>query len=279
MRIFGLDFTSAPSKRKPLTLASATLTDGVLRPESVEAMPSFKGFEALLERVGPWVCGMDFPFGQPLKLIENLNFPMDWQAYVELVEGMGKREWVATVDRYVQGREPGDKLHFRDIDRLAGAQSPMKMYFIPVGRMFYEGARRLAASEVSVMPNRPTEDPRTVVEVYPALVARRFVGRGSKYKSDDKTQQSDEAVAKRWAIVDTLMVECESVYGFGLELNPSDKHALVEDPTGDHLDALLCAVQAAWAYTMRHKRYGMPPDVNPLEGWIVDPELLEKYHG
>ena len=46
---------------------------------------------------------------------------------------------------------------------------------------------------------------------------------------------------------------------------------LADDPTGDRLDAFLCAVQAAWAWTHRASGYGAPPDLDPLEGWIADP--------
>ena len=37
--------------------------------------------------------------------------------------------------------------------------------------------------------------------------------------------------------------------------------------SGDTLDAVLCLLQAAWARTQ--PRWGLPPDVDPLEGWIV----------
>jgi hypothetical protein len=46
----------------------------------------------------------------------------------------------------------------------------------------------------------------------------------------------------------------------------------VADASGDTLDAVLCMVQAAWA-AQRHAQgdalYGLPPDLDPLEGWIV----------
>jgi hypothetical protein len=33
-------------------------------------------------------------------------------------------------------------------------------------------------------------------------------------------------------------------------------------------------VQAAWAYTKSDENYGVPPERNPDEGWILDPGLL-----
>jgi hypothetical protein len=47
---------------------------------------------------------------------------------------------------------------------------------------------------------------------------------------------------------------------------------LIEDASGDSLDAVACLVQAAWA--ARHaalgdSRYGWPHDADPLEGWIL----------
>ncbi|MFL5655604.1 MAG: hypothetical protein ACJ8CB_15685 [Ktedonobacteraceae bacterium] len=38
---------------------------------------------------------------------------------------------------------------------------------------------------------------------------------------------------------------------------------------GDDLDALLCAVQAAWVYTQRDNGYGVPAQCERDEGWIV----------
>jgi acyl-CoA synthetase (AMP-forming)/AMP-acid ligase II len=41
----------------------------------------------------------------------------------------------------------------------------------------------------------------------------------------------------------------------------------LDDASGDRLDAVLCLVQAAWATAQ--PGYGMPGDVDPVEGWIV----------
>jgi hypothetical protein len=42
---------------------------------------------------------------------------------------------------------------------------------------------------------------------------------------------------------------------------------------GDELDAVLCAVQGGWAYLQRDRGYGIPVEIDALEGWIVDPCL------
>jgi hypothetical protein len=60
VKIYGLDFTSVPSKRKPLILVGCTLEGRHLRVESAEILGGFEEFEGFLEHGGPWVCGMDF---------------------------------------------------------------------------------------------------------------------------------------------------------------------------------------------------------------------------
>jgi hypothetical protein len=45
---------------------------------------------------------------------------------------------------------------------------------------------------------------------------------------------------------------------------------LVDDAMGDELDAVLCAVQAGWAYLGRENGYGIPGGCDRGEGWIVD---------
>ncbi|MYD88520.1 MAG: hypothetical protein F4Y14_21605, partial [Acidobacteria bacterium] len=55
----------------------------------------------------------------------------------------------------------------------------------------------------------------------------------------------------------------------------ADDPCLVGDPTGDSLDALLCAVQAAWAWRNRSWLFGNAARVDPLEGWIADPRAVK----
>jgi hypothetical protein len=57
-----------------------------------------------------------------------------------------------------------------------------------------------------------------------------------------------------------------------LKLTHAQRDALIEDASGDALDAVLCLVQAAWALTQHQSgapRYGLPMTMDPLEGWII----------
>jgi hypothetical protein len=52
----------------------------------------------------------------------------------------------------------------------------------------------------------------------------------------------------------------------------AQRDALVDDASGDALDAVLCLLQAAWGqqrYELGDPLYGLPAGMDPLEGWIV----------
>jgi hypothetical protein len=269
--IYGLDFTSAPRKRKPITCAACTLEGGLLRASAITPLPSFAAFEQFLCRAGPWIAGFDFPFGQPARLIAGLNWPRSWEGYVGTVAALSMQEFAATLARYREGRPPGDKQHQRATDALADSRSPMMLYGVPVGRMFFQGAPRLLRAGVSILPCRPTTDSRIAVEAYPALVARAWIGKQG-YKHDRPAKQSSAHLEARRRIVEGVCSDdLARSYGLRLDLDAHMARHIIAEPTGDTLDALLCAIQAAWAWQQREQGYGIPATCDPLEGWIVDP--------
>ena len=274
MKIYGHDFTSAPSNRKPITCVECEFTDHRLCVgDEVVRLTSFEAFEAFLARPGPWLAGLDFPFGQPRQLIQNLGWPETWQDYVGKIAAMSKPKFEETLATYRQIRPPADKHHLRRTDVKANARSPMMLYGVPVGKMFFQGAPRLLKSGVSILPCRPTSDNRIAIEAYPALVAHHWIGRRS-YKHDTRKRQIPEREAARREIVDRLCSSCLPIqYRFTVKLSEIMAQTCIQDPTGDTLDALLCAVQAAWAYTQREHGYGIPQDCDPVEGWIIHPDL------
>lgn len=275
MKIFGLDFTSAPSPKKPISSAMCFLHDHRLQLQASLQLSSFAEFEELLCSPGPWLAALDFPFGQPRKLLSDLAWPQTWEGYMQVVATMGKEKFEETLTRYREGRSKGDKQHLRATDRRARACSPMMLHRVPVGKMFFQGATRLSASDVSVLPCRPTGASRIVIEGYPALVARRFAGKCS-YKSDECSKQTAERETVRKHMLSALRSqELLNSYGLTLELSDSMAATIIQDPKGDSLDALLCAVQAAWAYTQRDNGYGIAPDCDKDEGCIVDPFMMQ----
>lgn len=273
MKIQGIDFTSVPDGRKPITCAGCNLDAGTLLLEEFEVITSFEAFEELLRRPGPWVAGLDFPFGQPRKLIDNLGWPKAWEAYVRYLAAKSKPEFVELLRVYREARPAGDKQHLRRTDQAAKSRSPMMLFGVPVGKMFFEGASRLLVSGASVLPCRPSDDPRVIVEAYPALVARRWIGNRA-YKNDEPRKQSPAQRSAREDIIRGLGSEAKKHFGFDVQFDDEWAEASVEDGSGDRLDALLCAVQAGWAYSKRDRGFGIPSDCDPLEGWIVDPAII-----
>jgi hypothetical protein len=270
MRIYGLDFTSAPRNAKPITCAACDFDGDRLLLDSLEAFTDFAAFEAFLQRPGPWIAGFDFPFGQPAELVHNLRWGETWAAYVGRIGRMSKHDFVTEITIYCASRPPGDKHHLRQTDILAESRSPMMLYGVPVGRMFFQGAPRLLASGVSVIPCHPTGSDRVAVEAYPALVARRWIGKRG-YKTDNKPKQTPKQESARQEVVDGVSAGCRDHYGFALDLTGDQADACVAGASGDALDAVLCAIQAAWAFIKRPE-YGILPG-HALEGWIVDPSI------
>ena len=152
---------------------------------------------------------------------------------------------------------------------MAGAISPQKLYGVPVGLMFFEGAPRLLQSGVSV-PGLQAGDPeRIAVEAYPGALVRKLAGRRS-YKSDTASKQTSDQLEARREIV-TALRDGALIETHGCRVRVNDE--IADDPAADDLDALLCAVQAAAAWIQRDAGFGAPADVDANEGWIAEPTI------
>ena len=271
MNVFGIDFTSRPSRSKAITCARCRLDGDRLVVDGLQRLESLDAFGAFLDSRGPWIAGIDFPFGQPRRLIQSLNWPDSWAAYVEYVAGLSREGFRDVFEHYKRDRPENDREHLRLVDRLTGAQSPSKLYGVPVALMFYEGSQRLLKSATCVAPVRPTADDRVVVEAYPALVARALVGK-DRYKPSEPGDVQTLAQAVRERIAQKLADgSLFARYRISVDLSESVRRACVDDAEGDSLDAVLAAVQAAWSWVRRDDGYGVPEDCDLVEGWIVDP--------
>lgn len=265
LKIVGVDFTSTPRKAKPIVVAHGRIQARRFRLEALETLADFDAFERFLLRPGPWVGGFDFPFGLPGELLADLLWPRDWARLVALSAALSRRELRGILEGYRATRPAGRKYAHRATDRPAGSSSPMKLVNPPVALMFHEGAPRLLAAGLH-LPGLATGDrSRVALEAYPGLLARSITR--ASYKNDARDKQTPARRAARCAIVATLEVGAPRL---GLRLSvarPALRRRLIDDASGDALDAVLCALQAAWAVTQPN--YGLPPRVPRGEGWIV----------
>jgi Protein of unknown function (DUF429) len=265
LKFVGVDFTSAPRKGKPITWASGMLRNGVLRLEAVLGLPSIDAFDETLRTPGPWVAAFDLPFGLPRELVEHLGWPNEWYACMTHYALLSRDEIRSTFAAFCAARPVGSKFAHRACDGPAGSSPSMKWVNPPVALMMHAGVPRLIASGVHLPGLHDGDRTRVALEGYPGLVARDVIGRRS-YKSDEASKQTSDRLIARKDIVDAIE-QGRSRFAVRLSLRPAQRESLIDDASGDRLDAVLCMLQAAWAALQ--PGFGLPPQMDPLEGWIV----------
>ena len=180
---------------------------------------------------------------------------------------MYKRQIRETFAAFCDARPAGAKFAHRAFDRLAGSSPSMKWVNPPVAYMLHAAVPLLLQAGVHLPGLHEGDTQRVALEAYPGLLARELIARRS-YKSDDKAKQTPERLIARKDIVNALELG-QTRLGLRLKLSHAQRDTLVEDASGDSLDAVLCLVQAAWAARQGAPRYGLPAELDPLEGWIL----------
>jgi hypothetical protein len=264
MDLHGIDFTSAPSKRKGITIASGKLEGEAYVLHSLVSLHSFDAFRIWLNRPGPWLGAFDLPFSFPRELIEHLEWPTEWEAMIRQIADMSRAELRETFRKFCDARPIGSKFAHRATDGPAGSSSPMKWVNPPVAYMLHAGVPLLLDAGLTVYTLHEGDPQRIALEAYPGLVARSITR--ASYKSDDRVKQTPERHAARRHIVQALDAG-DYRYGLRLQAGPF-REQLIADASGDLLDACLCGILAAWAWQRRDQAFGMP-GFDPLEGWIV----------
>ena len=271
--LWGCDFSSAPSRRKPIVLARGGLRAGRVLLERLETFETLNGFGQRLAGSGHWVGGFDLPFGLPRELVEQLGWPTDWLACMRHYAALSRAEIRECFAAFCAARPAGGKFAHRATDRPAGSSPSMKWVNPPVAYMLHAGLPLLLEAGVSLPGLCSGDEARVALEAYPGLLARSVLGARS-YKSDDKAKQTPERLIARKDLLHALeqgTAPLLQAAGLRLKLSHAQHDELVADASGDRLDAVLCLLQAAWALAQQqggHARYGLP-DFDPLEGWIV----------
>jgi hypothetical protein len=265
LRIYGVDFTCAPRRAKPITVAVGLLKKQKLHLEAIERLPTFADFEALLARPGPWVGGFDLPFSLPIELVRDLGWPAEWPELVAHCAAMSRLQLRKTLDDYRATRPVGRKYAHRATDYPAGSSSPMKLVNPPVALMFHEGAPRLLACGAHLPALSGGDEKRVALEAYPGLLVRKQLGIRESYKSDTRRDHTPARRAARRRVMDSL--KAGKPLGIRLIAEARLERAMVAEGSADLLDAAICAVQAAWAAS--RPDYGIPATAPHGEGWIV----------
>ncbi|MFY3382848.1 DUF429 domain-containing protein [Paracidovorax sp. MALMAid1276] len=269
--LLGCDFSSSPTRRKPIVLARGRRQGARVQLASLQSFETLAGLGQWLARPGDWVGGFDLPFGLPRELVQALGWPTDWLACMQHYRQCSRAQIREAFAAFCAARPVGGKFAHRATDDPAGSSPSMKWVNPPVAYMLHAGVPLLLDAGVH-LPGLHAGDPRRVaLEAYPGLLAREVLGRRS-YKSDDRAKQTPERLIARKDLVNALELGQHRL-GLRLALSHAQRDALVQDASGDRLDAVLCLLQAAWA-EQRHTEaddplYGLPPGLDPLEGWIV----------
>jgi hypothetical protein len=265
--LVGCDFSSTPTRRKPIVLALGHETGGRVVLSRIETLDALAAFGAWLAQPGEWVGGFDFPFGLPRELVEHLGWPVQWRACIEHYATLTRPQIRATFAAFCDARPAGAKFANRAFDKLAGSSPSMKWVNPPVAYMLHAALPRLLAAGVHIPGLHEGDRRRVALEAYPGLLARELLGRRS-YKSDEKSKQTPERLIARKDLI-TGLETGQTRLALRLKLTNAQRDALVHDASGDRLDAVLCLMQAAWAQRHGAPRYGLPETLDPLEGWIV----------
>ena len=279
MQVIGCDFSSSPSKRKPIVFAVGSSDKGRVQLSQLDRVESLDGFSDWLVAHADWIGGFDLPFGLPRELVEHLHWPTDWGQCIRHYASLSRADIRATFKAFCDARPAGGKFAHRATDLPAGSSPSMKWVNPPVAYMLHAGAPRLLnagvhfpALHVGDAADRDAAGhPRRVaLEAYPGLLAREVLGNRS-YKSDDKAKQTPDRLIARKDLI-TALEHGQTRLKLRLKLTHAQRDTLIGDASGDSLDAALCMLQAAWAkgqHDAGHACYGLPTKVDMLEGWIV----------
>ncbi len=281
MLLAGCDFSSSPSPRKPIVMAIGQLRSGRVQLAALESLITLQAYADWLAADRAWVCGFDFPFGLPRELVEHLRWPVQWLACMRHYAGLSRADIRQAFAAFCDARPAGGKFAHRATDRPAGSSPSMKWVNPPVAFMMHAGVPPLIEAGVSLpglyQPRHAASGVaslRVGLEAYPGLLARELLGpegQRRSYKSDDKSKQTADRLIARKDIL-TALENGQTRLGLRIKLSHAQRDALVDDASGDSIDAVLCLVQAAWAQSQHeqgHPSYGLPTGFDPLEGWIL----------
>lgn len=250
MTVVGVDFTAAPSRRKPIVVARGVLAGDRVRNVELIPLHNAADFKLFLQGRGYDRLGIDAPFSLPQEFLNTLHLS-EWRESIEWVAKLDKQAYFDALRSFVAARPVGNKEPKRACDALLNAASPLKLYNPGVGWMHFALVKHLQGLEESVIPFTSSSDQPAILEVYPRVFAKNRIGRLS-YKNDPvrDIDRSSRRVQLIGALRDFL------------DLSQDQEVQAENDSNGDALDALIALAQVAFS------RDEVAPKAHKEEGWI-----------
>lgn len=288
-RLLGIDFSSSPSKRKPIAVAVGHWQGSVLAVEELLSLTTLDEFQTLMSEgpqafgksersAGPlaqqgFVAAIDMPFGLSRQLVEGLKWPgagrTDFKAWSDLIHfysSLSRAQIRDVFKAWCDARPAGHKFAHRQCDGPAGSSPSMKWVNPPVAYMLHSGAPLLMKANVHIPGMQRGDSNRVALETYPGYFARKILNRAS-YKSDDPRKDTPDRRMARSELL--CAIEEGMLLGIQTQVRPYLRARLLDDVKADHLDALICCLVAAWAARQSANNFGVPRMTDPVEGWIA----------
>ena len=137
--LLGCDFSSSPTKRKPIVLALGEARQGRVQLQSLRTFDTLSAFGDWLAQPADWLGGFDLPFGLPRELVQTLGWPTDWAACMDHYCGLERSAIREQFAAFCHARPVGGKFAHRAADRPAGSSPSMKWVNPPVAYMLHAG--------------------------------------------------------------------------------------------------------------------------------------------
>lgn len=244
----------------------------VLKLHELSRLTTFEEFERLLATKGPWVAGLDFPFSFSREFLIGIGWPREWSKLATKLGAMKKCEFEREIKEWRE-RQPDKRKHLkRKVDELCGGASPNNIVNPPVGKMLFQGVPRLHQAKLTIpglASGAQVRKKRIAIEAYPAPTAEVLVGTRA-YKEGNSDNELDRIELRRKLLCRLSGDAGRQRYGFVVKAPES----ICIDKKGDDLDALICAIQAAWALVEGYADKDGPIGADTVEGWIAEPKAI-----
>ncbi|MFX8031910.1 DUF429 domain-containing protein, partial [Acinetobacter baumannii] len=104
-----------------IRVAAGQTQANVVRLTGLTALDSLDAFSSWLAQPGPWLAGLDLPFGLPRELVLALGWPTAYAALIDHYAALSRAEIRDRFAAFCDARPAGGKFAHRACDGPAGA--------------------------------------------------------------------------------------------------------------------------------------------------------------